>query len=118
MAMRVCKECGSEGGYTPFELKKCSHCGNYFCYEDFEGHECAEDTVKVKACIKCGSQNLDATPGSPFAGVTYFGIFLSGYEVCRDCWHIGAPMNFVKGEDYRDFLEHLANSEKPISGKN
>ncbi|MEE8402849.1 MAG: hypothetical protein V3R93_03765 [Candidatus Hydrothermarchaeaceae archaeon] len=118
MAMRVCKECGSEGGYTPFELKKCSHCGNYLCYEDFGGHECAEDAIKAKACIECGSQNLDAIPGGAYVGLTASGVFFSGCELCEDCGHFGVPIIFKKDEDYRDFLEHLENSEKPISGKN
>jgi hypothetical protein len=61
----------------------------------------------VKACLKCGSQNLDPTPGGAHAGITGYGIFLSGYEVCKDCGHIGAPILFGSEEDYRSFLEHI-----------
>jgi hypothetical protein len=109
MTKHVCRECGDEGGYPPFELKKCSICGDYFCYEDFEGHGCAEegDSARIKACLKCGSRNLDPTPGGAYAALTNYGIFLSGYEVCMDCGHIGAPVKFEREEDYQSFVEHL-----------
>jgi len=70
----------------------------------------------IKACLKCGSQNLDATPGGPYAAITNYGIFLSGYEVCKDCGHIGAPILFDSEEDYRSFLEHLKEIHSSGSG--
>jgi hypothetical protein len=111
MEGNVCKECGSEGGHPPFELKMCNKCRNYYCYSDFEGHKCIEEKnrIKIKACLKCGSRNLDPTPGGPYAAITNYGIFLSGYEVCLDCGHIGAPIEFEKEEDYLEFLESFEN---------
>jgi hypothetical protein len=66
-----------------------------------------KDTIKIKACFKCGSKNLDPAPGGAYAAMTYYGIFLSGYEVCMDCGHVGAPIEFEKEEDHLSFLKHL-----------
>ena len=42
-----------------------------------------------------------------YAAITKYGIFLSGYKVCMDYGHIGAPIEFKQEEDYLNFLKHL-----------
>ncbi len=64
--------------------------------------------TSIRACLSCGSRNLDFTPGNGMVANTYFGIGpVAGIAICKDCGMRGGPIEFEKEEDYEAFLEHL-----------
>ncbi len=64
--------------------------------------------TEITACMRCGSRNLDFTPGDGMAVFTKLGVGpIGGIAVCKDCGRVGGPIVFGKEKDYRAFLLHL-----------
>lgn len=70
--------------------------------------------MRIRACVKCGSLDLDFMPGDGMAALTRFGIGpVAGIAACRNCGNLSAPIEFKNEEDYKKFLVHL----KRLKGK-
>jgi len=64
--------------------------------------------MRIRACLRCGSPNLDFTPGDGMAILTRLGVGpVAGIAVCRDCGQLGAPIEFEDEKSYIAFLSHL-----------
>jgi len=67
-----------------------------------------EESRIIKACMRCGSTNLEGAPGGVYAGFTNYGIMpLTGRQLCKDCGSTDIPIEFDDEESYKAFLRHL-----------
>ena len=68
--------------------------------------------MRIRACIRCGSLNLDFTPGDGMAILTRLGVGpVAGVAVCKACGNTSPPIEFENEKDYRAFLSHLKKKE-------
>ncbi len=67
-----------------------------------------EKSRVIKACMRCGSTNLEGAPGGLYAAFTNYGIMpLTGRQLCNDCAYTGIPIEFDDEESFKAFLRHL-----------
>jgi hypothetical protein len=70
--------------------------------------------MKIRACIRCGSLELDFTPGDGSAVLTRIGVGpVGGVALCKDCGYLGGHIEFDSERDYMEFVRHL---KKPKEG--
>lgn len=53
-----------------------------------------EKERKVSGCMRCGSSDLNSTPGGAYAWNTQAGMSLAGFEYCNKCGFYGIPLIF------------------------
>ena len=75
--------------------------------------------MRIRACIRCGSTDLDFTPGEGSAVFTKVGMGpMGGVALCRKCGLIAGPIEFDDEKSYRNFVSYLARRKASgVKGK-
>jgi hypothetical protein len=69
--------------------------------------------MRIRACIRCGSTDLDFTPGESSAVFTKVGMGpMGGVALCRKCQNVSGPIEFGGEKDYKAFVAHLKRRYK------
>ncbi len=67
----------------------------------------------IKACVRCGSRDIDFTPGNGDAILTRLGVGpVAGIARCKGCGLLSGPIEFEDEEQYRKFLKHLKSPKE------
>ena len=64
------------------------------------------ENQEVRACMKCGSSDLNSNPGGAYAAQTAYGMggAMTGQALCNKCGHYGLPI-IVDSEEARAAYE-------------